>query len=71
MDFAEALTAAMDSRGIGVRELARRVPCNAGYMSQLRSGRKQPSPELAAKIEVSGGGRGTGRARRAGAPGRA
>jgi len=51
MDFAEALTAAMDSRNIGVRELARRVPCNAGYVSQLRSGRKQPSPELAAKID--------------------
>src|SRR5260370_7182388 len=57
MDFAEALTAAMDSRGIGVRELARGVPCNAGYVSQLRSGRKQPSPELAAKLdEVLGAG---------------
>jgi transcriptional regulator with XRE-family HTH domain len=51
MDFAEALTAAMDSRDIGVRELARRVPCNAGYVSQLRNGRKHPSPELAAKID--------------------
>jgi hypothetical protein len=51
MDFAEALTAAMDSRGVGVRELARRVPCNAGYVSQLRHGHKQPSPELAKKLD--------------------
>jgi hypothetical protein len=51
MDFGAALTAAMDSRGVGVRELARRVPCDAGYVSQLRHGRKQPSPELAARLD--------------------
>jgi transcriptional regulator with XRE-family HTH domain len=51
MNFAEALTAAMDGRGIGVRELARRVPCDAGYVSQLRHGRKQPSPRIAARLD--------------------
>ena len=51
MNFAEALTAAMDGRSIGVRELARRVPCDAGYVSQLRHGRKQPSPRIAARLD--------------------
>jgi hypothetical protein len=51
MNFAEALTAAMDSRGIGVRALARELPLNPGYVSQLRHGRRQPSPELAAKLD--------------------
>ena len=51
MDFAGALSAAMDGRGIGVRELARRVPCDPGYVSQLRHGRKHPSPRIAARID--------------------
>jgi hypothetical protein len=51
MNFAEALTAAMDGRGIGVREMARRVPCDAGYVSQLRHGRKQPAQRIAARLD--------------------
>jgi hypothetical protein len=37
----------MRERGTGVRELARLVPCNPGHVSNLRSGKARPSPELA------------------------
>src|ERR1700680_2458335 len=51
MDFAEALTAVMRSRDIGVRALARQGPCNPGFLSQLRHSHRKPSPELAAKLD--------------------
>ncbi len=46
-DFGGELARLMAERGLGVRELARRVPCNPGYISNLRSGRKRPGPEMA------------------------
>lgn len=47
----------MAARGLGVRELARQVPCNPGYVSSLRSGAKRPSPRLADRLdEILGGG---------------
>ncbi len=49
----------MAVRGLGVRELARRVPCNPGHISNLRSGRKRPSPQTAARLDdilAAGGG---------------
>ena len=41
----------MQARGLGVRELARQVPCNPGHISNLRSGKAQPSAGLAADLD--------------------
>ncbi|MQA84090.1 MAG: helix-turn-helix domain-containing protein [Streptosporangiales bacterium] len=49
--FAERLRALMDRRGIGVRALARKVPCDPGHVSKLRSGREKPSHELARLLD--------------------
>ena len=46
-DFGTELARLMTARGLGVRELARMVPCNPGHISNLRSGKARPSPELA------------------------
>ena len=45
-DFAGKLDAAMAARNIGVRALARRVHCDPGLISRLRSGKQQPSPNI-------------------------
>lgn len=50
-DFSDALTRLMDARGTGVRQLARDLYVNPGHVSNLRAGRKRPSPELAASID--------------------
>lgn len=50
-DFGTELARLMDARGFGVRELARRVPCNPGHISNLRSGRARPSAELAVGLD--------------------
>jgi len=57
-DFGTELTRLMAARGVGVRELARMVPCNPGHVSNLRSGKARPSPELAADLDehLSAGG---------------
>lgn len=41
----------MAARGTGVRELARIVPCNPGHITNLRSGKANPSPELARVLD--------------------
>ena len=46
-EFGRELARLMRERGTGVRELARLVPCNPGHVSNLRSGKARPSPELA------------------------
>jgi transcriptional regulator with XRE-family HTH domain len=51
-NFSTELYRLMTERGLGVRETARRVPCNAGYISNLRSGRKQPSAQTAGRLDV-------------------
>lgn len=50
-DFGTELARLMDARGVGVRQLARAVYCNPGHVSNLRSGKARPSPELAAAID--------------------
>jgi transcriptional regulator with XRE-family HTH domain len=50
-DFGSELTRLMEARGVGVRELARLVPCNPGHISNLRSGKTSPSPEMAAVLD--------------------
>lgn len=39
------------ARLMEARELARKMPCNPGHISNLRSGKAQPSPELAADLD--------------------
>ena len=51
MDFAEQLRALMTERGIGVRELARRVYRDKGYISRLASGKQRPSLEAARDMD--------------------
>lgn len=41
----------MAARGVGVRELARAVPCNAGHISNLRNGHVRPGLDLAAALD--------------------
>jgi transcriptional regulator with XRE-family HTH domain len=50
-DFGTELAGLMAARGLGVRELARMVPCNPGHISNLRSGKARPSPELAGILD--------------------
>jgi transcriptional regulator with XRE-family HTH domain len=50
-EFSDELRRFMADRGIGVRELARRVPCNPGYLSNLRNGNKRPSPQTGARLD--------------------
>ena len=61
-DFGKELARLMQARGLGVRELARMVPCNPGHISNLRSGKAQPSPELAESLDERLGADGTLRA---------
>ncbi|WP_067793138.1 helix-turn-helix domain-containing protein [Actinomadura formosensis] len=49
--FGEALRRLMADRGIGVRALARQVPCDAGHVSELCHGHKGPSDQLAARLD--------------------
>jgi transcriptional regulator with XRE-family HTH domain len=56
-EFSRELARLMAARGLGVRELARLVPCNPGHISNLRTGRDRASSELAARLdEVLGAG---------------
>jgi hypothetical protein len=50
-EFSDELRRFMAERGIGVRELARRVPCNPGYLSNLRNGNKRPSRQTGARLD--------------------
>lgn len=50
-EFGTKLARLMTSRGLGVRELARLVPCNPGHISNLRSGKASASPELVARLD--------------------
>ena len=61
-DFGRELARLMTARDVGVRELARMVPCNPGHISNLRSGKAQPSPELAGTLDDALGAAGTLRA---------
>jgi len=51
-EFSDELRRLMAERGVGVRELARQVPCNPGYVSNLRNGRKKASRQVAARLDL-------------------
>jgi transcriptional regulator with XRE-family HTH domain len=50
-DFGDELGRLMAERGMSTRQLAEQVPCNHGYVSKLTGGAKQPSPEMAARMD--------------------
>lgn len=49
--FGEVLGRLMAEQGLGVRELARLVPCNPGHISNLRNGKKRSSGQVAARLD--------------------
>jgi transcriptional regulator with XRE-family HTH domain len=56
-EFGRELARLMTARGMGVRELARAVPCNPGHVSNLRAGRDRASAKMAARLdEILGAG---------------
>jgi transcriptional regulator with XRE-family HTH domain len=50
-DLGGELRRLLAERGMSLRELARRVPCDPGNLSKIARGLKQPSPELAARFD--------------------
>ncbi|GAA4095612.1 Scr1 family TA system antitoxin-like transcriptional regulator [Actinomadura miaoliensis] len=50
MTFGERLRELMADRGVGIRELAREVPCDSGHLSRVANGRKPPSEQLAERL---------------------
>jgi transcriptional regulator with XRE-family HTH domain len=50
-DFGAELERLMRARGLGVRALHRRSGYSAGYITQLRQGRRNPSPETARDLD--------------------
>ena len=58
-DFGRELARLMQARGVGVRELARAAYCNPGHISNLRSGKARPSPQLAETLDRQLGAGGT------------
>jgi transcriptional regulator with XRE-family HTH domain len=61
-DFGSELRRLMADRGLSLRETARRVPCDSGYLSKVAAGHKRPSPELGARLDALLGADGTLRA---------
>jgi transcriptional regulator with XRE-family HTH domain len=49
--FGEKAVALMDARGLSLRETARRVPCSAGYLSNVIHGRSRPSARVTTRLE--------------------
>src|SRR5215467_1322569 len=58
-DFAALLRGLMAERGLGVRALARQVPCNHALVSRLRSGEQVSSAAIARRLDeiLAAGGR--------------
>jgi hypothetical protein len=51
MDFGDLLSSLMSERGLGVRALARRVPCDPALISRLASGHQRPSAQIARRLD--------------------
>jgi transcriptional regulator with XRE-family HTH domain len=58
MEFAARLRALMDSRALGVRALARQLPCDPGLISRLVNGKQRPSADIAQRLDDVLGARG-------------
>ena len=50
-EFGEQLRALMSDRGVTGHALARKVPCDAGLISRLASGKQRPSQRIAARLD--------------------
>jgi hypothetical protein len=50
-EFAERLRALMAERGVGVRALARTVPCDPALISRFANGKQPPSPQMARHLD--------------------
>ncbi len=50
-DFSHALRALMTEQGVGVRALARQVPCDHALVSRLSSGQRAPSAAMARRLD--------------------
>jgi transcriptional regulator with XRE-family HTH domain len=50
-DFGSELRRLLAARGISLREAARRAPCDSGYLSKVAAGHRQPSAELAGRLD--------------------
>ncbi len=56
-DLGSELRRLLAERGMSLRDLARRVPCDSGNLSKIARGQKRPSPGLVARLdEVLGAG---------------
>jgi transcriptional regulator with XRE-family HTH domain len=51
MDFAQELRRLRTEQGWSLAQLAKRVPCNRAYLSQLEHGERRPSPQLAQRVD--------------------
>jgi transcriptional regulator with XRE-family HTH domain len=49
--FGEKVVALLEARGLSARQAARRIPCSAGYLSNVIHGRKRPSRQVAARLD--------------------
>jgi len=49
--FGERVLALLEARGLSLRELARRVPCDASHLSKVVHGRKRASLRVAARLD--------------------
>jgi transcriptional regulator with XRE-family HTH domain len=56
--FGEKLVSLLEARGLSLREVARRVPCDAGYLSKITHGKKRASAHIAVRLDdvLSAGG---------------
>jgi Helix-turn-helix domain len=50
--FAARLAVLMARRGLGVRALARQVPCNHALISRYVNGHQVPTPGMAARLDA-------------------
>jgi hypothetical protein len=50
-EFSARLAVLMDEHGLGVRALARRVPCDPALISRLASGQGRPSAQVAGRLD--------------------
>jgi len=49
--FGEKMVALMEQRGLSMREVARRVPCNPAHLSKLAHDHRSASQQLAARLD--------------------
>ncbi|WP_165966869.1 helix-turn-helix transcriptional regulator [Actinomadura sp. 7K507] len=49
--FGDEMRRLMTERGVGLRALAKQVPCDSGYLSKVANGHRHPSADMAAKLD--------------------